>query len=154
MSSQENVALVRRYFETIWNQGHLERESEFIAQDVLVHGAPIPGIPEGIGGPLSIVGTFRAALPDIHTVHDVIFGAEDKVVQIFTSRGTHSGADLFGFPPSGKELVMIGVSIFRIDNGRIVERWGNMDLVGLMQQLGVAPATPDDILDLQKGWYM
>jgi steroid delta-isomerase-like uncharacterized protein len=154
MSTQENIALVRRYFETIWNQGRLERESEFIAQDVVVHSPPIPGIPEGIGGPLSIVGTFRSAIPDIHTAHDVLFCAGDKVVQIFTTRGTHSGADLFGFPASGKELVMIGVSIFRIENGKIVERWGNMDLVGLMQQLGAAPATPDDILDLQKGWYM
>jgi predicted ester cyclase len=154
MSGQENIAFVRRYFETIWNQGHLERESEFIAQDVVVHQPPIPGIPEGIGGPLAIVGTFRAAIPDIHTVHDVLFNAGDKVVQIFTTRGIHSGADLFGFPPSGKELVMIGVSVFRIENGKIVERWGNMDILGLIQQLGAAPATPDDILDLQKGWYM
>ena len=49
---------------------------------------------------------------------------------------------------------MIGVSVFRIENGKIVERWGNMDILGLIQQLGAAPATPDDILDLQKGWYM
>ena len=93
-------------------------------------------------------------MPDIHLTQDVLFGADDKVVQIWTARGIHSGAELFGFPSSGNELVMTGINIFRVANERIAERWGTMDLMGLMQQLGVAPATPDDILDLHKGWYM
>ena len=149
----KNVAHVRRYFETIWNRGQLERESEFVAQDVVVHAPPIPGIPEGIGGPLAIVGTFRAAMPDLHLTQEVVFGQDDKVVQVWTTRGTHAGGDLFGFPPSGKELVLIGINIFRIADGRIAERWGSMDLMGMMQQLGAAPATSEDLLDMRKGWY-
>jgi steroid delta-isomerase-like uncharacterized protein len=154
MTVNENTALVRRYFDTIWNKGELERETEFVAKDIVVHAPPIPGIPEGIGGPLAIVGTFRAALPDLHLTQDVVFGGDDKVVQIWTTRGTHSGEALFGFPATGKELVLTGVNIFRIEKGRIAERWGTMDLIGLMQQLGVAPAGPDELLDMQKGWYM
>jgi steroid delta-isomerase-like uncharacterized protein len=154
MSVQENTALVRTYFDTIWNKGQFEREPEFVALDVVVHAPPIPGIPEGIAGPLAIVGTFRAALPDLHLTQDVVFGGDDKVVQIWTTRGTHTGGDLFGFPATGKELVLTGVNIFRIAEGRIAERWGTMDLMGLMQQLGVAPASPDEMLDLHKGWYM
>lgn len=153
MSVEENKALVRRYFDTIWNKGQFEREPEFVALDIVVHAPPIPGIPDGIAGPLTIVGTFRAAMPDIHLTQDVIFGADDKVVQIWNTRGIHSGGDLFGFPAAGKEIVLTGINIFRVANGRIAERWGTMDLMGLMQQLGVAPAGPEDILDLQKGWY-
>ena len=154
MSVEENEALVRRYFDTIWNKGEFQREPEFVALDIVVHAPPIPGIPDGIAGPLAIVGTFRAALPDLHLTQDVIFGEGDKVVQIWTTRGVHSGAALFGFPAKGNELVLTGVNIFRIANGRVAERWGTMDLMGLMQQLGVAPATPEDIVDLHKGWYM
>ena len=98
--------------------------------------------------------TFRASLPDIHLTQDVLFAGEDKVVQIWTTRGFHTGAPLFGFPAAGKELVLTGVNIFRLANGRIAERWGTIDTMGLMQQLGVAPATPEDLLDLRKGWYM
>jgi steroid delta-isomerase-like uncharacterized protein len=154
MSVEENKALVRRYFETIWNKGEFQREPEFVAQDIVVHAPPIPGIPAGIGGPLAIVGTFRAAVPDLHLTQDVVFGGDDNVVQIWTTRGFHTGAALFGFPASGKELVLTGINIFRVANGRIVERWGNMDLMGLMQQLGVAPVSPEELLDLRKGWYM
>ena len=154
MSVQENKALVRRYFDTIWNSGELQRESEFVAKDIVVHAPPIPGIPDGIAGPLAIVGAFRAAMPDIHLTQDVLFGGGDRVVQVWTTRGMHSGGDLFGFPASGNELVLTGINVFRVENGKIAERWGSMDLMGLMQQLGVAPATPEDILDLHKGWYM
>ena len=154
MSVKENKDLVRRYFDTIWNKGQLEREPEFVALDIVVHAPPIPGIPDGIAGPLTIVGTFRAAMPDIHLTQDVLFGADDKVVQIWTTRGIHSGGDMFGFPATGNELVLTGINIFRVENGRIAERWGTMDLMGLMQQLGVAPASPEDMLDLHKGWYM
>ncbi|HSN73766.1 MAG TPA: ester cyclase [Anaerolineae bacterium] len=154
MSVRENTDLVRRYFDTIWNKGQFEREPEFVALDIVVHAPPIPGIPDGIAGPLTIVGTFRGAMPDLHLTQDLVFGAEDKVVQIWTTRGFHTGGDLFGFPASGKEMVLTGINIFRVENGRIAERWGTMDLMGLMQQLGVAPATSEDLLDLRKGWYM
>ena len=82
MSVQDNKALVRTYFDTIWNKGEFEREPEFVAKDVVVHAPPIPGIPEGIGGPLAIVGAFCGkGLPDLHLTQDLIFGGEDKVVQ-------------------------------------------------------------------------
>ena len=154
MSVEENKALIRTYFDTIWNKGQFEREPEFVALDVIVHAPPIPGIPDGIKGPLAIVGTFRAALPDLHLTQDVVFGGDDKVVQVWTTRGTHTGEALFGFPADGTELVLTGVNIFRIANGRIAERWGTMDLIGMMQQLGAAPTAPGELLDMKKGWYM
>lgn len=154
MSVQENKDLVRRYSDTVWNKGQLQRESEFVASDVIVHAPQIPGLPDGAAGITAFTAAFRAAMPDLHLTQDSLFGAEDKVVQIWTSRGIHSGDPLFGFPAFGNELVMTGVTVFRIADGRIAERWGTLDLMGLMQQFGVAPASPEDLLDLRKGWYM
>lgn len=136
----ENKALVTTYFETIWNEGRFDEEPRFVDDNVVVHSPPIPGLPSGIAGPLAIVGTFRAALPDIHLVNDDIFGEDDVVIQRWTARGTHTGAPLFGAPPDGKALTMTGINEFRIVGGRIVERWGVMDAMGLMQQLGLVPA--------------
>lgn len=153
MSVQENTDLVRRYFDTIWNKGQFEREPEFVALDIVVHAPPIPGIPDGIAGPLTIVAPFAGPCLDLHLTQDLVFGAEGQG-RASVDNAFHTGRDLFGFPASGKEMVLTGINIFRIANGRIAERWGTMDLMGLMQQLGVAPATPDDLLDLRKGWYM
>jgi predicted ester cyclase len=85
---------------------------------------------------------------------DVLFGDGDKVVQIWTLRGIHGGAPLFGVPAAGKEIVVTGMSTFRIAGGKIAERWSTLDLVGLMQQVGLAPAQPEELADLGKGWYM
>ena len=140
MTVEANKALVATYFETIWNQGRYEEEPRFVDQDVIVHAPPMPGIPDGIDGPLRIVKTFRAALPDLHLVNDHLIAEGDRVVQHWTARGTHTGEPLFGAPPSGETLAMTGINEFRLENGRIVERWGVMDAAGLMRQLGLVPA--------------
>lgn len=140
MTIEANKALVAAYFQTIWNEGRFDEESRFVDQDVIVHAPPITGIPSGIAGPLAIVGTFRAALPDIHLVNDDLFGEGDTVIQRWTARGTHTGEPLFGAPASGAPLTMTGINEFRIAEGRIVERWGVMDATGLLRQLGLVPA--------------
>jgi predicted ester cyclase len=136
----KNMDLIVRYFDTIWNKGEFEREPEFVAENVVVHQPPIPGLPEGIAGPLQIVGTFRAAIPDIHVEHTVLFGEGDKVVHRWVAKGHHTAAPLFSAAITDKEITMTGINTFRIANGRIVERWGHMDSLGLVQQLGLAPS--------------
>lgn len=135
----ENADLLVRYFDTIWNKGQLEREPEFVAIDIVVHQSPIPGLHEGIAGPLQIVGMFRAAMPDIHLEHIIIFGENDKIVHRWEARGHHTGAPLFGADVTNKEIIMTGINTFRVADGRIAERWGHMDIFGLLQQLGLAP---------------
>jgi steroid delta-isomerase-like uncharacterized protein len=139
MSAEESKALVERYFQTIWNEGRFDAEPEFVDPDIVVHAPPIPGIPDGIAGPLMIVKTFRGAVPDLHLENDDLLGEGDRVVQRWTARGSHTGDALFGAPADGKLLTMTGINEFRLDSGRIVERWGVMDATGLMQQLGLAP---------------
>ncbi len=136
---EKNMDLIVRYFDTIWNTGQFEREPEFVAKDVIVHQSPIPGLAEGIAGPLQIVGTFRAAIPDIHVDHTVLFGEGNKVVHRWEAKGHHTAAPLFGAIITNKEIIMTGINTFRIEDGHIVERWGHMDILGLLQQLGLAP---------------
>jgi steroid delta-isomerase-like uncharacterized protein len=145
----DNKALVARYFETIWNRGDFEHEPEFVAQDCIVHAPPIPGIPDGIAGPLMIVGIFRAAVPDLRLTNVVLIAAGDRVLQRWIVTGSHAGADLFGVPARGAPLTLSGINEFRIEDGLIAERWGTMDVLGMLQQLGVAPdpqqsPPPDD----------
>jgi steroid delta-isomerase-like uncharacterized protein len=139
MTVEENKDLVRRYFDTIWNKFEIAREPEFVAKDIVVHAPPIPGLPEGIAGPIQIVSTFRAAMPDLVLTNEDVFAEGDKVVQRWSTVGTHTGADLFGVPASGKQIRLTGINEFRVADGRLAERWGVIDALALLQQLGIVP---------------
>ena len=67
---------------------------------------------------------------------ELLVAEGDLVVEKFTARGTHRG-ELFGVPGTGREIVLPGINIFRITDDRIAERWGRLDQLGLMQQLGL-----------------
>ena len=137
MSSEANKVLVRRFFEELWNQGNLGVADELLAPEHLHHfpGEDIHG-PDGVK---QLVSGIRSAFPDFHMSTDDVIAEADQVVMRFTIRGTHQGEGM-GFPPTGKRVVYTGIDIFRISGGKIVERWGEVDMLGLLQQLGVVPA--------------
>jgi predicted ester cyclase len=60
------------------------------------------------------------------------------VVENFTASGTQQG-EIFGVPPSGRTVSLPGINIWRVRDGLIVERWGRLDDLGLMRQLGLVP---------------
>jgi predicted ester cyclase len=132
MSNEANKETVIRYFNETWNLGHLDKESEYISSSVVVHAPPPPGERVWL---LQLSFIFRAAMPDFVILDNVLFGDGDRVVQRWIITGTHSGAELYGAPASGKKLTVSGVNIFRIVEGIIVERWSTWDMAGLMQQL-------------------
>ena len=80
----------------------------------------------------------HSAFPDFHSTLEDMFAEGDKVVQRFTARGTHKG-EFMGIPPTGKQVTITGIAIHRITGGKIVEDWVNMDMLGMMVQLGVVP---------------
>lgn len=114
-----------------------------MASDILVHQPPIPGLPGGIAGPIQIVTTFHQAMPDLNVTIEDLFGEGDLVVDRWTAAGTHSGEPLFGVPATGRPIEVSGIHEFRIADGRIAERWGVVDELGLAQQLGLAPGGAD-----------
>lgn len=137
MSTEANKVLVRRFFEELWNQGNLVVADELLAPEHLHHfpGEDIHG-PDGVK---QLISGLRSALHDFHMSTDDVIAEADRVVMRFTIRGTHQGEGM-GLPPTGKRVVYTGIDIFRISGGKIVERWGEVDMLGLLQQLGVVPA--------------
>jgi steroid delta-isomerase-like uncharacterized protein len=85
-----------------------------------------------------VVVACRAAFEHLNVTVEEMVAEGDRVAARFTARGIHKGA-FMGLPPTGKPITMTGMEIFRIEDGRIAELWGEANLLGLMQQLGIAP---------------
>ncbi len=144
MSTEQNEALVRRWFEEGWNRGHLEIADELFAPDYRTHTAD-PHL-AGIVGPESpkrYTERYRTAFPDAHLTLDDVIAAGDEVVVRWTGRGTHQG-EFLGVPPTGRRAAWQLVAIQRIGpDGKCAEQWASWDQLGLLQQLGaLAPVGP------------
>jgi steroid delta-isomerase-like uncharacterized protein len=135
---EENKAIVRCYFREILDGGNLDLVDEIFEPRYVLHDPGSPQEVRGLEGTKRYVGMFRSAFPDIaHTIEDQI-AEGDKVVTRLRAHATHTG-DLMGIPPTGKEVTIDGISIWRIADGKIEECWFNYDALGLMRQLGVVP---------------
>jgi steroid delta-isomerase-like uncharacterized protein len=132
--SEANKALVRRAWELADNPDVLD---EVYAPDVVWH-EPDQEI-RGLEQAKQFVTTYKTAFPDMTvTVEDVI-AEGDKVVSRVALRGTHQGeTEEFG-PPTGRQVELKGITISRIEGGKIVEDWDAYDNLSAMQQLGLAP---------------
>ena len=128
MSAQENKTLVRREQQELWNHtGDLDAADELFAADqaeAAKHQA----------------AHFRRGFPDVVSTIEDIIAEGDKVVARFRSRATHQG-EYMGTPASGKEVQLTGISIYRIEEGKIAEEWSVEDEYGLMAQIGAVAET-------------
>ena len=134
MSTEENKAIVRRFFEEGPSKGNLIDADKLLSPDFTMH-TPLPASP-GIKGIHEVITTCRAAFEHLNvTIKDMI-AEGDNVAARFTAHGIHKG-DFMGLQATGKPITMTGIEIFRIKDSRIVELWGEANLLGLMQQLGI-----------------
>jgi steroid delta-isomerase-like uncharacterized protein len=138
VSTEENKATFRRYVEEVGNAGNLD-----LADDVfdryLAHqpdGSVLERGPEDVK---RFMGEFRSAFPDFHSTVEDQLAEGDKVVTRWRMRGTHEG-EFRGIAPTGNELDITGMGIFRFSDGKVVESWDNFDQLGMMRQLGAIPA--------------
>jgi len=136
MSIEDNKAHVRRYLEEAWNMGNVGIIDELMASDYARYMSG-PAQPLNREGQKQRITALRKAFPDLHLTIDDLIAEGDKVVFRITLRGTHQGA-FMGIAPTGKPVTVTAIDIARFVNGKIVEHWGQMDSLGLMQQLGVA----------------
>jgi steroid delta-isomerase-like uncharacterized protein len=137
MSSEQNKAIVRRAFEEPW-KGNLDVVDELIATNYIGHD---PANPEPLRGPEGVkdfVSVYRAAFPDARITVEQQLAEGDLVATRWSGRGTHEG-ELMGISPTGKQATVTGLTISRLEGGKIVEEFQNWDTFGLMQQLGVVP---------------
>lgn len=143
LSPVENNEVCLTFFHSAWNTGVVLED--LLASDAIDHSF-VGGKTKSEPGSESfkqIVGMFRHAMPDIQiTILDEIFTA-DKVVHRWSLTGTDAGG-VMGMPASGKSLTFTGTTTVRMnDEGKIAERWANVDELGLLQQLGVVPPPPE-----------
>lgn len=136
MTREDNKAIVRRLFEAVAADDQ-DALVKILALDLAVHH-PNSTAPLNREALLQMIGMFKTAFNDHqYTIEDQIAEGE-KVATRTTWRATHSG-DFQGHPPSGRRVEVRELTVDRIEDGRIVERWMIMDEMGLMQQLGLVP---------------
>ena len=138
MSAEENKTVVRRIMEEVFSKGDLSVVDELVDDEYVdatggVHG---PGGKYGRDGFKQIITGLRAAFPDLQASVDDLIAEGDKVMCRWTTRGTHQGP-LGGISPTGKQVTVTGISVYRLANGKIAERWASWDTLGMMEQLGV-----------------
>jgi steroid delta-isomerase-like uncharacterized protein len=138
VTTEENKAVARRIYEVVgefWHTGDADVLDEVIAPDFVHHA---PGLPPDLEGFKQVLHMLRAAFPDMRfTVEDLI-AEGDKVVDRATWQGTHQG-EMMGISPTDNSVTVTEMHVSRIADGKIVERWGQTDMLSMMQQLGAVP---------------
>ena len=136
MSLEENKALVRRFVEGAWSKGNLAVIDELLAHNFALRSVPPPGVTPDREGYKKWASLTQVSYVDSQTTVEDIIAEGDKVVTRWIYQGIHKG-EIWGIAPTGKQVTMTGISIDRIENGKITEEWIEMDMMGMMQQLGV-----------------
>lgn len=135
--SEENKAISRRFIEA-FNAGDYDTITSIVADGYVSHD---PASPEEIRGAAALqaqIEGYRAAFPDLTLTIEQQIAEGDYVASRWTGRGTHRG-ELLGVAATGRQATATGITIDRIENGKIAETWENWDTLGLLQQLGAIP---------------
>jgi len=126
VSLEENKDLVRREQEELWNHtGNLDAAHELFAS-------------EQAEAARQEAADFRRGFPDVVSTIEDLIAEGDKVVARWRSRATHQG-EYMGIPPSGEAVEFTGISVYRIEGGKIAESWNSEDQLGLLRQIGAVP---------------
>ena len=135
--------LVLEQYEEVWNKGNWD------FADVSVHAEfndhpPTRFFDVGRTGPAALkqaAQEFRRGIPEFHDAPELVLVEDDRVAYLGQIAGRQHG-ELFGFPPTGRMMRVWGVNFFRMEDDKIIERWGQFDVLTMMQQLGLAPGPP------------
>jgi len=133
MSTEENKAIVRRFFEEVWNQQKDDVIDEIFASEVVFNGQSITR--DALRKALT---SRRTAFSDIHVTVDDQVAEGEKVSTRRTWRATHRG-QYRSIAATGKQVTWTQISVVRFSQGRIVEDWAVGDELSILQQLGVLP---------------
>jgi len=132
--SEDIKQLVRRWFDEVWSEGRVASIDALMAPGCLVHG--LGGEMRGPEAFKPFHSAYRNAFPDVKINVDHMISEGDIVAARWSGTGTHSG-DGLGFPATGKQVQLSGMTFVRIQNGKLVEGWNVFDQFGMLQQLDV-----------------
>jgi steroid delta-isomerase-like uncharacterized protein len=134
MSKEVNLASLAKFAEAV-NTGKFDLFKEAVSINNIDHD-PAPDQPPGPEGYRIFFTDLRQAFPDMHVSLDTLIADEESIAIAYTLTGTHSGS-LKGVSATGRKMKIRGVQICRFRDGKMVERWGSSDELGMLQQLGV-----------------
>lgn len=134
-AAERNKSVIRRLLAEV-DRGNLGVVDECYAPTYVDRTpSPIRGLAEGREGVRRAFAIFQRAFPDTrHNIDDLV-AEGDRVVARISACGTHTG-ELFGHPPTGQVVTLTGITIYRLVDGQIVERWAEHGL-GILDQLGI-----------------
>ena len=138
-ATDSNKHIVEEFIADLFTRGDLSAVDRYLDPGFVNHDPPMPGMPDGPDGMRQASQMFRSAFPDWRSEIVQLIAEDDLVVENFVARGTHRAA-VMGETPTGREVALRGINIFRIADGRIVERWGRLDQLSLLEQLGLGLA--------------
>ena len=136
-TTEQNKTIVRDFIDALFTRGDPNAVDDYLAEEFVNNDPPF-GASADREGMRRAGAMFRSVFPDWHSDMHQLVAEEDIVVERFTASGTHTGTDIMGVGPSGATVTLPGINIFRLRDGRIVERWGRLDDLGFLRQLGVA----------------
>jgi steroid delta-isomerase-like uncharacterized protein len=137
MSAEQNKSIVRRWVEEGWNKGNAALIDELFTPNFYQHETG----PETVTSSAALKqfhAGYLAAIPDMQFTIDDLVAEGDRVVWRFKASG-HQNGPLMGVPASGKAVAVTGIVIFRFEGSRMAEAWLNLDVLGLLQQVGIIP---------------
>jgi steroid delta-isomerase-like uncharacterized protein len=138
MSAEQNKELIRQELEA-WNNKDLAAFDRLFARNY-VHNDPSQPEVTNLEGMKQFAQGIWAAYPDFNAKLESLVADEDLVVKRYTMTGTHQG-EFAGVPPTGNRVSFTGMTMFRIEGGKIVEAWWNYDVMSVLQQIGAVPQT-------------
>jgi steroid delta-isomerase-like uncharacterized protein len=141
MSAEDNVLLVRRYYEDMCDGRRLDLAGALFAADCAFHDPQIPGVvgPQAIAAAIKM---YQTGVEGRWAIEDIFASGDDRVTVRWTGSGVHTG-DVMGIPPAGNAVRVDGISVFRIAGGKIAEAWEVWDTLTFLQQLGVVSKEKD-----------
>lgn len=146
-SAENNKALIRRWFEQVWNQGDATLIDQMRARDARAVGLG-EKTPETRGASpfKAFYANLRGTFPDLRITIEDLIAEGDKVSARISAEGTHTGHALA--PATGRRVKFSGIVMARIANGKIAEAWNNLDQLSLLKQIGALPSEtgPDRFL--------
>lgn len=140
VAEEAAMNVIRRWCDEGWTKGHVEVADELIDPGFRVHGAGGQVIQPGVEGLKDLIRAWRKGFPDAVQRVDHIMALGDTVVVRLTWEGTHLG-EFLGVPPSGQKVSVETIGIDRVVNGKVVEGWGQLDMLGLMTTIGGVKST-------------
>jgi steroid delta-isomerase-like uncharacterized protein len=134
--ADDNVDTVRTVVSELWDRGNSRAVDEHYAEN-FTHRTPDlpPQVTSDRTGMKTFVELYASAFPGKRVNIEDEVAAGDRIVIRWTMRGAHEG-DLMGIPASGADVTFEGMTLYRFENGKIVEEWTYGDMLGLMQQVG------------------